>query len=195
MEAIEKIIQQLNEQAAAERQTLEANEQQRMEQEHQASLAEIELEHKKRLNKSLKTLDQKYKQQANRQQVETKQAVLNQKQTFLELLFEDAVEAMEQWDSEKQRAFGKQALMNLSGLNGEVLFVCGEKSQAAFSTEWIAEQNKDLPFQLVASDDVLKNQAGFVINDRGVQYNFLFRTLVQDIQSEMSYELAQEFFA
>ena len=195
MEAIEKIIQQLNEQAAAERQTLEASEQQRMEQEHQASLTEIELEHEKRLNKSLKALDQKYKQQANRQQVETKQAVLNQKQTFLELLFEDAVEAMEQWDAEKQQEFGKQALMNLTGVNGEVIFVCGEKSQAAFSSEWITELNEVLPFQLAASEDLLKNQAGFVINDRGVQYNFLFRTLVQDVQSEMSYELAQEFFA
>ncbi|MGG5315746.1 hypothetical protein [Enterococcus sp. AZ072] len=195
MDAIEKIIQQLDEQAAAERQTLKANEQQRIEQEYQASLTEIKMDHEKRLEKSLKTLNQKYKQQANRQQVETKQAILNQKQTFLELLFEDAIEAMEQWDVEKQQTFGQQALVNLTGLDGKVLFICGEKSQAAFSKEWIAEQNKVLPFQLVVSDDLLKNQAGFVINDHGVQYNFLFRTLVQDIQSEMSYELAQEFFA
>ncbi|MGM0213279.1 hypothetical protein [Enterococcus sp. AZ109] len=195
MEAIEKIIQQLDEQAAAERQTLETKEKQRIEQEHQAGLKEIEAEHEQRLQKSLKAVDQKYKQLSNRQQVETKQMTLNQKQTFLELLFEDAVEAMESWTPEVQRKFAEQALADLNDLTGELSFVCGEKSQKAFTSEWIAAQNKVLPFQLKASAEVVNNQAGFLINDHGVQYNFLFRTLVQDIQSEMSYELAQEFFA
>ncbi|GCF92225.1 V-type sodium ATP synthase subunit E [Enterococcus florum] len=195
MEAIEKIILQLKEQAEEERLSYEKAEKERIESDYQASLIEIEAEHKQRLEKSIHLLEKNYKQMQNRQQVETKQQILNQKQLFLELLFEDAVTAMENWTTEEHRDFAKKALQGLRDLNGELVFICGSKTKAVFTSEWVAEQNKQLDYRLLFSEETIENQAGFLLNDNGVQYNFLYQTLVQDIQSDLGYELAQEFFA
>ena len=65
MEAIEKIVEQLNQQAELEQLQLKEKETNRIDQEFQAELSEIEIEHQKRLEKSLKNLEINYKQGTN----------------------------------------------------------------------------------------------------------------------------------
>ena len=136
MNAIEKIISQMNEAAEQERAALEQEERMKIDQNFEQKRTQIETEHQKQKEKQIELLEKKYRQLRNRQQVEVRQENLNAKQ------------------------------------------------------EW----NNELPFTMVLSDESVAGQAGFLINDQGVQYNFLFSSLVQDIQGTMSFEIANQLF-
>ena len=108
---------------------------------------------------------------------------MNAKQEFLRRLFADAIAEMENWDESEQIQFIKNSLYSLP-LTGKVAFIAGEKSAAYLSQTLLDEWN----------DESVAGQAGFLINDQGVQYNFLFSSLVQDIQGTMSFEIANQLF-
>ncbi|MCL4620137.1 ATPase V [Enterococcus faecium] len=193
MNAIEKIISQMNEAAEQERAALEQEERMKIDQNFEQKRTQVETEHQKQKEKQIELLEKKYRQLRNRQQVEVRQENLNAKQEFLRRLFADAVTEMENWDESEQIQFIKNALYSLP-LTGKVAFIAGEKSAAYLSQALLDEWNNELPFMMVLSDETVADQAGFLINDQGVQYNFLFSSLVQDIQGTMSFEIANQLF-
>ena len=193
MNAIEKIISQMNEAAEQERAALEQEERMKIDQNFEQKRTQVETEHQKQKEKQIELLEKKYRQLRNRQQVEVRQENLNAKQEFLRRLFADAVTEMENWDESEQIQFIKNALYSLP-LTGKVAFIAGEKSAAYLSQKLLDEWNNELPFMMVLSDETVADQAGFLINDQGVQYNFLFSSLVQDIQGTMSFEIANQLF-
>ncbi|HEE9736468.1 TPA: ATPase V [Enterococcus faecium] len=193
MNAIEKIISQMNEAAEQERAALEQEERMKIDQNFEQKRTQVETEHQKQKEKQIELLEKKYRQLRNRQQVEVRQENLNAKQEFLRRLFADAVTEMENWDESEQIQFIKNALYSLP-LTGKVAFIAGEKSAAYLSQTLLDEWNNELPFIMVLSDETVADQAGFLINDQGVQYNFLFSSLVQDIQGTMSFEIANQLF-
>lgn len=193
MNAIEKIISQMNEAAEQERAALEQEERMKIDQNFEQKRTQVETEHQKQKEKQIELLEKKYRQLRNRQQVEVRQENLNAKQEFLRRLFADAVTEMENWDESEQIQFIKNALYSLP-LTGKVAFIAGEKSAAYLSQTLFDEWNNELPFMMVLSDETVADQAGFLINDQGVQYNFLFSSLVQDIQGTMSFEIANQLF-
>lgn len=193
MNAIEKIISQMNEAAEQERAALEQEERMKIDQNFEQKRTQVETEHQKQKEKQIELLEKKYRQLRNRQQVEVRQENLNAKQEFLRRLFADAVTEMENWDESEQIQFIKNALYSLP-LTGKVAFIAGEKSAAYLSQTLLDEWNNELPFMMVLSDETVADQAGFLINDQGVQYNFLFSSLVQDIQGTMSFDIANQLF-
>lgn len=193
MNAIEKIISQMNEAAEQERAALEQEERMKIDQNFEQKRTQIETEHQKQKEKQIELLEKKYRQLRNRQQVEVRQENLNAKQEFLRRLFADAIAEMENWDESEQIQFIKNSLYSLP-LTGKVAFIAGEKSAAYLSQTLLDEWNNELPFTMVLSDESIAGQAGFLINDQGVQYNFLFSSLVQDIQGTMSFEIANQLF-
>lgn len=193
MNAIEKIISQMNEAAEQERAALEQEERMKIDQNFEQKRTQVETEHQKQKEKQIELLEKKYRQLRNRQQVEVRQENLNAKQEFLRRLFADAVTEMENWDESEQIQFIKNALYSLP-LTGKVAFIAGEKSAAYLSQTLLDEWNNELPFMMVLSDETVADQVGFLINDQGVQYNFLFSSLVQDIQGTMSFEIANQLF-
>ncbi|EME8214346.1 ATPase V [Enterococcus faecium] len=193
MNAIEKIISQMNEAAEQERAALEQEERMKIDQNFEQKRTQVETEHQKQKEKQIELLEKKYRQLRNRQQVEVRQENLNAKQEFLRRLFADAVTEMENWGESEQIQFIKNALYSLP-LTGKVAFIAGEKSAAYLSQTLLDEWNNELPFMMVLSDETVADQAGFLINDQGVQYNFLFSSLVQDIQGTMSFEIANQLF-
>ncbi|MCA6713428.1 ATPase V [Enterococcus faecium] len=193
MNAIEKIISQMNEAAEQERAALEQEERMKIDQNFEQKRTQVETEHQKQKEKQIELLEKKYRQLRNRQQVEVRQENLNAKQEFLRRLFADAVTEMENWDESEQIQFIKNALYSLP-LTGKIAFIAGEKSAAYLSQTLLDEWNNELPFMMVLSDETVADQAGFLINDQGVQYNFLFSSLVQDIQGTMSFEIANQLF-
>ena len=193
MNAIEKIISQMNEAAEQERAALEQEERMKIDQNFEQKRTQIETEHQKQKEKQIELLEKKYRQLRNRQQVEVRQENLNAKQEFLRRLFADAIAEMENWDESEQIQFIKNSLYSLP-LTGKVAFIAGEKSAAYLSQTLLDEWNNELPFTMALSDESVAGQAGFLINDQGVQYNFLFSSLVQDIQGTMSFEIANQLF-
>lgn len=147
----------------------------------------------RQLKKQAEMLDKKYKQLHNRQEVEARQTILNEKQRYLEQLFVQAAEEMAAWSAEKMQDFAQKALVNLD-LDHEVQFISGEYSKKAYSADFIAQMNTRLPFSMKLADEIIDKQAGFIIDDGGVQYNFIFENLIKDIQTTMSFDLANQLF-
>lgn len=192
MEAIEKIVEQLNQQGELERQQLKSAEITRIDQSYQAELQEIEVDHQKRLEKKLAELKKSYKQSSNRLNVSQKQVILNHKQAILEQIFSEAIMEMEKLPLEEQQEFAANALSKLQ-LSDEVIFSAGEKSAGIFNEPWLDRQNEVLTYQLVSGDSI-SGQAGFLLDKAGVQYNFLYQSIVREFQSRESYQFAQRLF-
>ncbi|EPI01007.1 MULTISPECIES: hypothetical protein [unclassified Enterococcus] len=193
MDAIEKIILQMDETAQAERTSYEQTERAKIDQEFEQKRTQVENDYQKQLKKQTELLDKKYRQLKNRQQVEIRQETLNEKQRFLHHLFAESTKKMESWDEKEFQSFTEQALEKLD-LSGEIQLIAGEKSEAYFTENWLEKLNQKLSFRLVKSSQIIPKQAGFLLDDQGVQYNFIFSHLIQDLQGTMGYEIAQQLF-
>ncbi|MGM0125090.1 V/A-type H+/Na+-transporting ATPase subunit E [Enterococcus sp. AZ194] len=193
MDSIETIIQQINEQAEKEREQFEKNERAQQIQAFDSEKARIKEEESKRKEKQLQQVNLTYKQKKNRQQIDNRQKLLTEKQVFLNKLFNEAVQAMEDWSKEEHRAFAKAALRTLP-LSGEQLFLVGQKSTSYFTEDWLTKINSELPFTLKLSTEEVPQQAGFLVDNNGVQYNFLYKSLIQDIEETMRFEMATYLF-
>ncbi|KAF1295719.1 ATPase V [Enterococcus sp. JM4C] len=193
MDSIEKIIQQMNTQASEERAVLEATEKAQQTQNFEKEKLQIEQEEQQRRQKRLQQVKQQYKQIENRQQIDNRQQLLTEKQQFLSRLFNEALQEMENWTEEQHCSFAQAALLTLP-LTGQQLFLAGEKTAAYFTDAWLTEMNQALPYTLTLSEEKLVNKAGFLVDDAGVQYNFLYNNLLQDIENEMRFEMATYLF-
>lgn len=193
MDAIEKIILQMDEAAQEERTTLEQIERAKIDQEFEQKRTQLENDYQKQLKKQIELLDKKYRQLKNRQQVEIRQETLNEKQRFLHHLFAESTKKMEAWDQKEFQSFTERALEQLD-LSGEIQLIAGAKSESYFTDDWLERLNQKLPFRLIKSSQNIPKQAGFLLDDQGVQYNFIFSHLIQDLQGTMGYALAQQLF-
>ncbi|MBO1307106.1 ATPase V [Enterococcus sp. 669A] len=191
MSAIEKITEQMKSQANQELALLEKTEKERVDADFQKNQAIIQENFEKQRSKQIDMIQSKYRQLSNRQQIEHRQQTLNLKQQRLNQLFEEAKEEMEAWTPAEMQEFAR-AVLPVIPFKGQVTFVPGEKSCEVYTEEFL--QQVEVPYQLVYSDQPLAKQAGFVVDSQGVQYNFIFSSLVVDVQGELSYELAQEIF-
>lgn len=193
MDAIDKIIMQMNKTAQEERTLLEATKRNEIEQEFEMKRLKLENDFQKQKVRQLEGIERNYRQVRNRQQVESRQETLNEKQNFLQRLFKDAASQLESQSKEAQIKLITEMLHTLT-LTGKVRLILGEKTVTYVSSEVIDKWNKELPFELVLDEEVVEKQAGFLIDDQGVQYNFLFRNLIREVEETMCFEIAQQLF-
>lgn len=193
MDAIDKIITQMNKTAQEERTLLEATKRNEIEQEFETKRLKLENDFQKQKARQLEGIERNYRQLRNRQQVESRQQTLNEKQNFLQRLFTEATTQLESQPKEAQIDLMTEMLHTLT-LKGQVRLILGEKTVDHVSLELIDKWNNELPFELVLDEEVIEKQAGFLIDDQGVQYNFLYRNLIREVEETMRFEIAQQLF-
>lgn len=193
MDAIDKIITQMNKTAQEERTLLEATKRTEIEQEFETKRLKLENDFQKQKARQLEGIERNYRQLRNRQQVESRQQTLNEKQNFLQRLFTEATTQLEGQPKEAQIDLMTEMLHTLT-LTGQVRLILGEKTVDHVSLELIDKWNNELPFELVLDEEVIEKQAGFLIDDQGVQYNFLYRNLIREVEETMRFEIAQQLF-
>ena len=113
MSAIDNIIEQIESQARSEREAFEKKELARLDEVYQQKFNLLAQDKERQLKKQAQMLDKKYKQLHNRQEVEARQTILNEKQRYLEHLFVQAAEEMAAWSPEQMQDFAQQALASL----------------------------------------------------------------------------------
>ena len=193
MDAIDKIITQMNKTAQEERTLLEATKRNEIEQEFETKRLKLENDFQKQKARQLEGIERNYRQLRNRQQVESRQQTLNEKQNFLQRLFTEATTQLESQPKEAQIDLMTEMLHTLT-LTGQVRLILGEKTVDHVSLELVDKWNNELPFELVLDEEVIEKQAGFLIDDQGVQYNFLYRNLIREVEETMRFEIAQQLF-
>lgn len=194
MDAIDKIIAEINEKAEAERQHLQQDRQAEIEAKATAEIAHAQTEHEKQLDKQLKAAAAKYKQLRSRQQVEVKQATLKEKQAYLNKLFAEAYDKMAAWDEQRSRDFAEKCLQALPVTDKGVLRAGGKMPATVFSEAWLQQVAPQLSFQLELGEPLSDQEYGFIVDENGVYYNFLYRDLLNEVRNQSSNEITQKLF-
>ncbi|MFZ8765072.1 hypothetical protein [Enterococcus diestrammenae] len=194
MDAIHKIIEEINNQAKDNRDRFEAEEIAAIDSWFLAEEQAATKTHRQQQDKQLKDLQQKYKQLRSRQQMDVRQESLVEKQRYLDRLFEEAYTKMATWDKEEIQGFAEVNLKRLPIAELGVLLPSGPNATMALDASFVAEVQKELAYQLTLGEPLTAGGEGFVVDVAGVQYNFLYRDLLNEQRSLTGNEMSQKLF-
>ncbi|MBO0439412.1 hypothetical protein [Candidatus Enterococcus ikei] len=192
MDAIEKIVEQILEKGHEEVATLKQTETLRIDHEYQEMEEALVLQESKLIEKNQEQTNKAFKQKQNRQQLDIKQATLNQKQVYLEELFSKVVERMSHWTEIEFQTFVEQIIEQLP-IEGEVQLMLGEFSKGKLSDQWLLEHSSE-KLIFVLQNELILGDGGFIIAKEGIEYNFLFSSLVQEVKKMESFQIAEMLF-
>ena len=180
MDAIESIIQTINQEAKTERDRYF------VEQKDQTDHSFAQKEKKKQTKwaekkeRQLKKLDKSFQQE--------KQSLTNQakakrnfyKQQLLEETFDEALETMNRWDEETTRHFFLTALANFSKDTKISVQVGNKMAEGILSTQWLEKISQTNGIKLQLTEKSSSVSYGFLLLVGGVQYNFSYQALVEE---------------
>lgn len=137
---------------------------------------------------------QEVRQQAERNAQQThyqmRQASLAAKQEVLTTLFDDALQAMRDWDATALLAFMQPVLAQFAA--EPCSLALGEQTQAKLSEAQLADLLAQFPNLSLA--DPIRHEAGFVVTVGRIDYNYLFHALVTQVYQAESYQIAHQIF-
>lgn len=194
MDAIDKIIEEINKQAQDNRDRFETEEIAAIDGWFMAESETAIENHRQQQAKQLKDLEQRFKQLRSRQQMDVRQDSLVEKQRYLDRLFEEAYEKMASWDKGTIQAFATLSLKQLPITEEGILLPSGPHATAALDASFVTAIQKELDYQLRLGEALTANEEGFVVDVAGVQYNFLYRDLLNEQRSATGNEMSQKLF-
>lgn len=122
----------------------------------------------------------------------SKKEVLRVKRELLESVFEDVLQVMSTWSGETLRLFIESAIRKLPKQQQTTL-TFGEETVSRLSDE--EKHALTSQFAFVHIDEAtLPKKAGFVLKQEGIEYNYLFESLIEDLKEEYSPILARKAF-
>ena len=133
-------------------------------------------------------LNNEYERQVQTLANQQRNRLLAEKQTLLNDVFEEALVEINNWDQTKYSEFLTGVLSQLDNQK-EWTFVPGELSSDLVQTDQVKAVLNNFSFVNV-SDQVVKNKAGFILEQGGIDYNFCFDALINELKKEFSPQLA-----
>ena len=153
-----------------------------------ATLAEQEVAKKTQLKQRAKQLWDKEKQSL----VNTsKKEILQEKRRLLDSVFNEVYSLMSGWSGVTLVQFIQSAVAQLPKQE-KITLVLGEATASQLSQEDIHQLTN--ASELEVSQTTLKQKVGFVLQQSGIEYNYLFDALLKDLKQEYSPELAKKAF-
>lgn len=193
MDAVEKMVSQIlakgQETTAKHLELSKINLHDQLEKELEA----LQVTHEATLAKSLKTLEKEHHQQMQRLESLARQETLSLKQDFLQRLFGEAVDEMNGWDTLATQSFCAKGIAAVPDLPGSTV-ILGEYAVSKLTAEWLDVVNAGKKNPLVFSDTVEPKVGGFIVSQGGIEYNFIFENLVQEVQKQESFAIAAVLF-
>lgn len=124
--------------------------------------------------------------------IQKRNELLAAKQEILNKVFSDAIEELDNIDASTFQGFTKSVLNRFE--EGSVLtLTLGEKSVGLLDSQWLA-QNQPSHLTVQLSNDTVSNKSGLIIDKEGIDYNFLFDSLVEDIKPDILPEISNHLF-
>lgn len=139
-------------------------------------------------------IEREYQQLYNRQELAFKQKVNQKKQFLIEEVFRMVFEKMKNWDRE---SFLKNlsSILKSNELTGFVKVIPGEYSKEFITDEQLevfAKQHGSV--QYVLGESVVPKDGGFLLEQAGIEYNFLYSSIIDEIREKREMELARQLF-
>lgn len=193
MDAVEKMVAQVLAKGQQKVEDYLKKEKNRQFTETQQQLVELEKAAKVTADKSKKALEKDFAQEYSRQETTFRRETLNIKQDYLTKLFEEAITAMNQWPKETYQEFCTRGILQVPDAKNSVV-ILGEYAKDKLDDTWLAKVNAQKQFPLTFSETFEKKQGGFVVDQEGVEYNFLFSALVNELKETESFTIAEILF-
>lgn len=169
--------------------------QSKLEEAEKISIAKIEEsrlklveQQKKRKQTILKKIADDFDRERQTSKNKERNAILSEKQVILNAVFSEAAEKMKQWDVEQFNNFLDIVLSQLDA-SKEYTVVPGEQSLSHFQGEQRVRLNKKFP-GIQLSEEAIPNQAGFIVEEGGIDYNYCFDALIAEVKMEYVANLA-----
>ena len=153
-----------------------------------ATLAEQEVAKKTQLKQRAKQLWDKEKQSLVNA---SKKEILQEKRRLLDSVFDEVYSLMSGWSGVTLVQFIQSAVAQLPKQE-KITLVLGEATASQLSQEDIHQLTS--ASELEVSKMTLKQKVGFVLQQSGIEYNYLFDALIEDLKEEYSPELAKKAF-
>ena len=153
-----------------------------------ATLAEQEVAKKTQLKQRAKQLWDKEKQSLVNA---SKKEILQEKRRLLDSVFDEVYFLMSGWSGVTLVQFIQSAVAQLPKQE-KITLVLGEATASQLSQEDIHQLTN--ASELEVSLTTLKQKVGFVLQQSGIEYNYLFDALLKDLKQEYSPELAKKAF-
>ncbi len=153
-----------------------------------ATLAEQEVAKKTQLKQRAKQLWDKEKQSLVNA---SKKEILQEKRRLLDSVFDEVYSLMSGWSGVTLVQFIQSAVAQLPKQE-KITLVLGEATASQLSQEDIHQLTNTS--ELEVSQTTLKQKVGFVLQQSGIEYNYLFDALLKDLKQEYSPELAKKAF-
>ena len=115
-------------------------------------------------------------------------AVLREKQVILKSIFQQASEKMNGWDESHFVQFLNGVLARTDASKAYSI-VPGAKSMPHFKGKEMLQLLAKYPAVKI-SEESIPNKAGFILQEGGVDYNYCFDELIEDIKNDFAAELA-----
>lgn len=162
------------------------------EDEIQASKANAEQEKQTQKAAIDEEFEHEYNIRKNTLEIQKRNNVLKHKQEILSKVLADTKEQLANIDASTFQTFLSGVLNQFEG-QGQVECILGEKSQGLVNQDWINQQDVS-NLQVNLSNETVKDEAGVIIHKDGIEYNFLFNELVEDLKSELLPEISRDLF-
>ena len=153
-----------------------------------ATLAEQEVAKKTQLKQRAKQLWDKEKQSLVNA---SKKEILQEKRQLLDSVFDEVYSLMSGWSGVTLVQFIQSAVAQLPKQE-KITLVLGEATASQLSQEDIHQLTN--ASELEVSQTTVKQKVGFVLQQSGIEYNYLFDALLKDLKQEYSPELAKKAF-
>lgn len=137
-------------------------------------------------------LKQEYAIRKNTLDIQKRNQILEHKQTVLAKVLADVKTELSEVDEATFQAFLSGVFNQFEG-QGQVELKLGEQSKNLVDQSWL-DQLSVTGLQVTLSAETEKREAGAIIQKDGVEYNFLFSELVDDMRTELLPSISQELF-
>lgn len=117
---------------------------------------------------------------------------LQEKQNLLSGVYSQAIEGLSDLPAVEFAVLIRNALKQLNN-NEPTQLVIGEKSQKQLDENSLQTIKNEFP-QVSLSDDMLKNEGGFILSQQGMDYNFTYSKLIEENKDALASELSRMAF-
>ncbi|MGX6979518.1 V-type ATP synthase subunit E family protein [Vagococcus elongatus] len=193
MEAIERIIQQIEKESHAKMEAYKQERLSEMQDEFEREKRKEEKNITEQIHKNLNKINRDTKLMLERQRIQRRQKVLTKKQDLLDELFEALTERMNQWGQKEFQEFMEGILPKIP-ISGEAEIILGEYSKGLITSDWLGQFRSLDRVYTLSVDEQVDRQGGFVVRQGKIEYNFLFSSLVEELKEKEGFYVSQQLF-
>ena len=158
-------------------------------------MTKIETDKEARYQKQRAVIKETDEKKIHRIELEINQSIMLEKQAYLKKVIDKMAVKLKTLSKEESQSFMSSIFIS-NDLSGQIDVLIGELSQETITQEWLdqlANQN-EMPVTYVLSSEVISNDGGFILSQDGIEYNYLYSSILDQISEEKEYDIVSELF-